>query len=129
MHLDPPTKHAHGAFPSGPDTSHAPSCACCLTYPAVKMKEKARKILVTTQSHVATLERSPTKSMFNGIVLQLADLCLQYEEAERVLTRAAESGFSSKRHKAELMLASIKFAKAVKRLDSLIDNISELLGE
>jgi hypothetical protein len=93
------------------------------------VREKVRKILVTIQSHVGTLERSPTKSKFNGIVLRLADLCIQYEEAESVLIRTAESGVSSERQQAAVTLADIMIAKAGKKLDSLIDTVSELFAE
>lgn len=122
MNIDQYANEPHG-------TSHPPSCGCCLAYQAAKMREKVRKILVTIQNHVATLERSPTKSKFNGIVLRLADLCIQYEEVENVLIRTAESGASSELQEGAVKLAGTITAKAGKKLECLINEVSDLFAE
>ncbi|KAH6649443.1 hypothetical protein F5144DRAFT_479180, partial [Chaetomium tenue] len=119
----------HGGAPSGPGTTHTPSCDCCLAYQALKTKEKVRAILVTIQNHIATLEPSPAKSKCKGIAMRLADLCIQYEEVEAVLIRAAKTRASGERQQAAVKLASIMMANAGKKLNFLIVDVTEILEE
>lgn len=118
-----------GGVPSGPGTTHAPSCSCCLAYQALKTKEKVRAISGTLQNNIATLEPSPAKAKCKGIVMRLADLCIQYEEVEAVLIRAAKTEASAQRQQVVVKLTGIMMANAGKKLDFLIEDVTEILEE
>lgn len=129
MKVNQDVNKPHGGVPFGPGTTHTPSCGCCVAYQAVKTREKIKKGLVTIQNHIATHERSPAKPKFEDIVLRLADLCIQYEEAEKVLIRTAESEASSERQQAAVRLTGTMIAKAGEKLDLLIDEFAEIFAE
>ena len=64
-----------------------------------------RAISGTLQKNIATLEPSPAKAKCKGIVMRLADLCIQYEEVEAVLIRAAKTEASAQRQQVVVKLA------------------------
>ncbi|KAK3291028.1 uncharacterized protein B0H64DRAFT_50904 [Chaetomium fimeti] len=129
MNVNHHASKANGRLSSGPGGAHTPVCGCCLAYQAVKARERVRQTLVTVQNHMATLGRSPVKSKFEEIILQLADVCIRYENAERLLVQTAESGDSNERKQAILGLVGTMIATAGKQLDLLIRTFAGTVAE
>jgi hypothetical protein len=113
---------ATGLLASGPgETGHPPVCSCCLAYQALKNQERVRKILVHVQGYIATLRNPSSKARYEGLLSQLADICIQYQEAETVLIRSTESTSSDEFKQAAVKVAGTIIAKAGQQLNGLDD--------
>jgi major membrane immunogen (membrane-anchored lipoprotein) len=68
------------------------------------------------------LSGSPSsKARYEGLLSQLADICIQYQEAETVLIRSTESTSSDEFKQAAVKVAGTIIAKAGQQLNGLDD--------
>ncbi|KAK4235024.1 hypothetical protein C8A03DRAFT_37152 [Achaetomium macrosporum] len=118
------------SVPSYPGASHTPVCGCCLAYQAVKNRERVRKALILVHDHVSTTNKdgNSVKSDFQSILIGLTDVCTVYEDAERMLIRAAGNTVPNELKQSAAKLAASSIAAAGRQLDALSGVILELQG-
>lgn len=121
---DPATSN----LPLWPGAAHTPACGCCLAYRALKNRERVRQTMVIMQDYRASMRGMSHKSKVDNILIGLAEVCLEYEDAERVFIRAAESTAPDELKQSALRLAGEIMADAGRRLDSVNDAILEVQG-
>jgi hypothetical protein len=123
---NPPTGH----LPSGPGASHTPTCGCCLAYQALKSRERVRQTMILMHGHKAGLSEKSARSKVDNILVRLAQVCIEYEDAERAFIHAAKSKALDlvELRQAALKLAGEVMAEAGRRLASIDDDILGLQG-
>ena len=84
--------------------------------------------MVIMQDYRASMRGMSHKSKVDNILIGLAEVCLEYEDAERVFIRAAESTAPDELKQSALRLAGEIMADAGRRLDSVNDAILEVQG-
>ena len=117
-----------GYIPSGPGGTHTPTCGCCLAYKAVKCREKVQHTMVLMHNYKTALTEQSAKSKVDNILVGLARVCTEYEDAERAFNHAAKSRPPdlAELREVALKLAAEIMAEAARRLASIDDEMSEL---
>ncbi|AEO67589.1 uncharacterized protein THITE_2021402, partial [Thermothielavioides terrestris NRRL 8126] len=111
--------------PRSPAVSHAPVCSCCLAYQAVKSRERVRQALVLVQDHATTITERSSRARFESIITGLAEVCILFDDAERLLVRTSSSSFPVEGKRSASELVDIILAAAAKKLDWLNDAFQE----
>ncbi|KAK3302963.1 uncharacterized protein B0T15DRAFT_495531 [Chaetomium strumarium] len=102
------------------------------TYQAVKNRERVRKALILVHDHASALNgrgyARSAKSEFQSILIGLTDVCTMYDDAERMLIRAADGTATYELKQSAAKLAASIIIAAGRQLDVLSDAIVKAQG-
>ncbi|KAL2015213.1 hypothetical protein VTK56DRAFT_6065 [Thermocarpiscus australiensis] len=101
------------------EASHEPACGCCLAYQAVRNRELVRTLMIFVEGHLATAEGYLPTAKLSCVLAGLADVCSQYEQAERVLSRTFHNAVRDAERHATLQLAGSMISRAGEQLEAL----------